>query len=34
VAYYLFYIKNVSIGLDIYILFVTLKILLLGHGGC
>jgi len=32
-AYDLFYIKNVSIGLDIYILFATLKILLLGRGG-
>lgn len=32
-AYDLFYIKNVSIGLDIYILFSTLKILLLGRGG-
>ncbi len=32
-AYDLFYIKNVSIGLDIYILFATFKILLLGRGG-
>ena len=32
-AYDLFYIKNVSIGLDIYILVSTLKILLLGRGG-
>jgi exopolysaccharide biosynthesis polyprenyl glycosylphosphotransferase len=32
-SYDLFYIKNVSIGLDIYILFATLKILLLGRGG-
>ena len=32
-AYDLFYIKNVSIGLDIYILFSTVKILLLGRGG-
>jgi sugar transferase (PEP-CTERM system associated) len=32
-AYDLFYIKNMSIGLDIYILFATLKILLLGGGG-
>ena len=32
-AYDLFYIKNVSMGLDIYILFSTLKILLLGRGG-
>src|SRR5271169_62897 len=32
-AYDLFYIKNVSIGLDIYIIFATLKILLLGRGG-
>jgi len=32
-AYDLFYIKNVSMGLDLYILFATLKILLLGRGG-
>ncbi len=32
-AYDLFYIKNMSIGLDLYILFATLKILLLGKGG-
>ena len=32
-AYDLFYIKNVSIGLDTYIMFATLKILLLGRGG-
>jgi exopolysaccharide biosynthesis polyprenyl glycosylphosphotransferase len=32
-AYDLFYIKNVSVGLDLYILFATLKILLLGKGG-
>ena len=32
-SYDLFYIKNVSVGLDIVILFVTLKILLLGRGG-
>jgi sugar transferase (PEP-CTERM system associated) len=32
-AYDLFYIKNVSIGLDLYILFATLKILVLGKGG-
>jgi exopolysaccharide biosynthesis polyprenyl glycosylphosphotransferase len=32
-AYDLFYIKNVSIGLDIYILISTVKILLLGRGG-
>jgi sugar transferase (PEP-CTERM system associated) len=32
-AYDLFYIKNVSFGLDLYILFATLKILLLGRGG-
>jgi len=32
-AYDLFYIKNVSVGLDIYILFATIKILLLGRGG-
>jgi sugar transferase (PEP-CTERM system associated) len=32
-AYDLFYIKNVSIGLDLYIMFSTIKILLLGKGG-
>ena len=32
-AYDLFYIKNVSIGLDIYILISTVKIVLLGRGG-
>ena len=32
-AYDLFYIKNVSVGLDLYILFATCKILLLGRGG-
>ncbi len=32
-AYDLFYIKNVSIGLDLYIMFATIKILLLGRGG-
>jgi len=32
-AYDLFYIKNVSIGLDLYIIFATLKILILGKGG-
>jgi sugar transferase (PEP-CTERM system associated) len=32
-AYDLFYIKNVSMGLDLYILFATLKILVLGKGG-
>lgn len=32
-AYDLFYIKNVSMGLDLYIIFATLKILLLGRGG-
>jgi sugar transferase (PEP-CTERM system associated) len=32
-AYDLFYIKNVSIGLDLYIIFATFKILLLGKGG-
>ena len=32
-AYDLFYIKNMSIGLDLYILFATIKILLLGKGG-
>lgn len=31
-AYDLFYIKNISIGLDVLILFKTLKILLLGRG--
>lgn len=32
-AYDLFYIKNVSVGLDLLILFKTVKILLLGRGG-
>ena len=32
-AYDLFYIKNISIGLDILILFQTVKILILGRGG-
>lgn len=32
-AYDLFYIKNVSIGLDLYIIFATMKTLLLGRGG-
>ena len=32
-AYDLFYIKNVSLGLDIYIIFSTLKTLILGRGG-
>ena len=32
-AYDLFYIKNVSFGLDLYIMFATVKILLLGRGG-
>jgi lipopolysaccharide/colanic/teichoic acid biosynthesis glycosyltransferase len=32
-AYDLFYIKNMSIGLDLLILFLTIKILLLGRGG-
>lgn len=32
-AYDLFYIKNVSVGLDLFILFATVKILLLGRGG-
>ncbi len=32
-AYDLFYIKNISIGLDLLIIFKTLKTLLLGRGG-
>ncbi len=32
-AYDLFYIKNVSIGLDLFIMFSTVKIMLLGRGG-
>ena len=32
-AYDLFYIKNMSIGLDLLILFKTVKILILGRGG-
>jgi sugar transferase (PEP-CTERM system associated) len=32
-AYDLFYIKNISVGLDLLILFQTMKILLLGRGG-
>jgi sugar transferase (PEP-CTERM system associated) len=32
-SYDLFYIKNMSIGLDVLILFQTIKILLLGRGG-
>jgi sugar transferase (PEP-CTERM system associated) len=32
-AYDLFYIKNMSVGLDLLILFKTIKIVLLGHGG-
>ena len=32
-AYDLFYIKNISVGLDILILFQTVKILILGRGG-
>jgi len=32
-AYDLFYIKNVSFGLDLYILFSTIKTLMLGRGG-
>jgi exopolysaccharide biosynthesis polyprenyl glycosylphosphotransferase len=32
-AYDLFYIKNISIGLDLLILLQTIKILLLGRGG-
>jgi sugar transferase (PEP-CTERM system associated) len=32
-AYDLFYIKHMSIGLDAFILFKTIKILLLGRGG-
>ena len=31
-AYDLFYVKNISVGLDLLILFKTLKILLLGRG--
>lgn len=32
-AYDLFYIKNLSIGLDLLVVFQTIKILLLGRGG-
>ena len=32
-AYDLFYIKNMSVSLDLLILFKTVKILLLGRGG-
>jgi sugar transferase (PEP-CTERM system associated) len=32
-AYDLFYVKNMSIGLDLLILFQTIKILILGRGG-
>ena len=32
-AYDLFYIKNMSVGLDLLIVFKTIKILLLGRGG-
>jgi lipopolysaccharide/colanic/teichoic acid biosynthesis glycosyltransferase len=32
-AYDLFYIKNMSISLDLLIMFKTLKILVLGRGG-
>ncbi len=32
-SYDLFYIKNLSVGLDLLILFKTIKILLLGRGG-
>jgi lipopolysaccharide/colanic/teichoic acid biosynthesis glycosyltransferase len=32
-AYDLFYIKHISIGLDLLIIFQTIKILLLGRGG-
>jgi sugar transferase (PEP-CTERM system associated) len=32
-AYDLFYIKNISVGLDLLILFKTAKILILGRGG-
>ena len=32
-AYDLFYIRNMSVGLDLFILFKTVKILLLGRGG-
>jgi len=31
--YDLFYIKNASVGLDLLILFQTIKIVLLGRGG-
>jgi len=31
-AYDLFYIKNISIGLDLLVIFRTIKILLLGQG--
>ena len=32
-AYDLFYVRNVSLGLDFLILFLTFKILILGRGG-
>lgn len=32
-AYDLFYIKHISVGLDLFVLFKTVKILLLGRGG-
>lgn len=32
-AYDLFYIKNISVGLDLLIMFQTIKILILGRGG-
>jgi lipopolysaccharide/colanic/teichoic acid biosynthesis glycosyltransferase len=31
-AYDLFYVKNMSVGLDLLVLFQTVKILLLGRG--
>jgi sugar transferase (PEP-CTERM system associated) len=33
-AYDLYYIKNMSLGLDLLIIFQTIKISLLGRGGC
>jgi lipopolysaccharide/colanic/teichoic acid biosynthesis glycosyltransferase len=32
--YDLFYVKNMSIALDLYILLRTIKIVLLGRGAC